>query len=92
MLYSVCSILNPPPSTVCVAHLHADDGVDEEQHGDEQADVRQSFEGLNEGPQKDPDGVTLTQEFDQTSRSKQLQEAHVERVHELQEDTQGNWG
>lgn len=27
------------------SHLHADDGVDEEEHGDEQADVGQSLGG-----------------------------------------------
>lgn len=31
--------------------LHADDGVDEEQHGDEQDDVGQGLEGLDESPQ-----------------------------------------
>lgn len=68
-----------------ISHLHADDGIDEEEHSNEQADVGQSLEGLNEGPQEDADGVTLPQQFDQTSRSKQLQETHVERVDTLRE-------
>lgn len=72
---------------VCAADLHANDGVDKEKHGDEQADVGQCFEGLHKGPQKNPDGVTLSQQFDQTSSSKQLQETHVERTHYL-EDSQ----
>lgn len=66
-----------------LSNLHADDGVDEEEHGDEQADVGQSLEGLDEGPQKDPDGVTLSQQLDQASCSEQLQEAHVERFDRL---------
>ena len=37
-----------------VVDLHADDGVDEEEHGDEQDDVGERLEGLDEGPEKDP--------------------------------------
>jgi len=44
-----------------VSDLHADDGVDEEEHGDEEADVGQRLEGLDEGPQQDADGVALPQ-------------------------------
>ena len=85
---SICSVLNLPRETGdrsirCLPNLHADDGVDEEEHGDEQADVRQSLEGLNEGPQENPDGVTLAEQFDETSCSEQLQETHVERINEL---------
>lgn len=29
---------------IVASHLHPDDGVDEEQHGDKQADVRQGLE------------------------------------------------
>lgn len=65
--------------------LHADDGVDKEEHGDEEADVGQRFEGLDEGPQKDADGVALSEQLDQTSRSEQLQEAHVEGINKLVE-------
>lgn len=28
------------------AHLHADHGVDEEQHGDQQSDIRQSLQAI----------------------------------------------
>lgn len=63
--------------------LHANYGVDEEEHSDEQADVGQGFEGLHEGPQKDPDGVTLSQQFDQTSSPEQFQETHVECIDKL---------
>lgn len=63
--------------------LHPNDGVDEEEHGNEQTDVRQGLEGLNEGPQQDSDGVALPQQFDQTSSSEQLQETHVERIDAL---------
>ena len=31
--------------------LHADDGVDEEEHGDEQDDIGERLEGLHEGPE-----------------------------------------
>lgn len=65
------------------SYLHANDGVNEKEHCDEQADVGQRLEGLNEGPEEDADGVTLPQQFDQTGRSKQLQEAHVDRVDTL---------
>lgn len=67
----------------CLSNLHAYDGVDEEEHGDEQADIRQSFEGLDEGPQEDPNGVSLSQQFDETSCSEQLQETHVELINRL---------
>lgn len=69
--------------SACLPDLHANDGVDEEEHGDEQADIRQSLEGLDEGPQEDPDGVALSQQFDETSCSEQLQETHVELIHRL---------
>ena len=36
------------------ADLHADDGVDEEEHADEEDDVGERLEGLDEGPEKDP--------------------------------------
>ncbi len=68
---------------MCLSDLHANDGVDEEEHGDEQADVRQSLEGLDEGPQENPNGVTLSQQFDQTSCSEQLQETHIELINKL---------
>lgn len=58
--------------------LHANNGIDKEEHSDEQAHVGQGFEGLYEGPQEDADGVTLSQQLDQTSSSEQLQETHVE--------------
>lgn len=72
--------------SVCAASdLHANDGVDKEEHGNEQANVGQSLEGLDEGPQKDPDGVALSQQLDQTSCSEQLQETHVECINRLAE-------
>lgn len=69
--------------SACLPDLHANDGVDEEEHGDEQADIGQSLEGLDEGPQEDPDGVALSQQFDETSCSEQLQETHVELINRL---------
>ena len=60
--------------------LHAHNGVDEEQHGDEEDDVGQGLERLDERPQEDPDGVALPEELDQTGGSEQTQEAHVDEV------------
>ena len=34
-----------------VDNLHADDGVDEEEHGNEQDDIGERLEGLHEGPE-----------------------------------------
>lgn len=64
-------------------HLHADNCIDKEEHGDEQTDVRQSFEGLHEGPEENADCVALPEQLDEASGSKQLQEAHVESVDRL---------
>ena len=63
-----------------IAHLHANDGVDEEEHCQEEADVGQRFERLHEGPQQDADGVALPQQLDQPRRAEQPQETHVEEV------------
>ena len=40
-------------------NLHPDDGVDEEEHGDEEDDVGQGLERLDERPQEDPDDERL---------------------------------
>ena len=40
-------------------HLHPDDGVDEEQHPNQEDYIRQRLEGLYEGPQQYSDGVAL---------------------------------
>lgn len=42
-------------------YLHADDGVDEEQHGDEKTHIGQCLERLDERPQQYAYGVTLPQ-------------------------------
>ena len=34
-----------------IANLHANDGIDEEEHGDEQDDIGERLEGLDEGPE-----------------------------------------
>lgn len=36
------------------------------------------LEGLNEGPQQDADGVSLSQQLDETSRSEEPQEAQID--------------
>lgn len=58
-------------------YLHADDGINEEEHRDEQTHVRQSLERLDECPQQDADGVALTQQLDEPGRSEQSQEADL---------------
>ena len=60
--------------------LHSDDGVDEKEHSDQQNDVRQSLEGLDEGPQKNANGVALPQKLDQTGGTKQPQEANIDKI------------
>ena len=60
--------------------LHADDGVDEEEHADEEDDVGQRLERLHERPQQDPDRLALTQQLHETSGAKQSQEAHVDEI------------
>ena len=37
------------------------------------------LEGLDEGPQQDPDGVALSQQLDEPSRPEQSQEAQVQQ-------------
>ena len=37
--------------------LHANDGVDEEEHGDEEDDVGERLEGLHKGPEQNPGKV-----------------------------------
>lgn len=59
-------------------YLHPDNGVNKEQHCDQQANVRQRFEWLYECPQQDTDRVALSQQFDQSCRSEESQEANVE--------------
>lgn len=61
-------------------YLHPDDGVDEEEHRDEQADVWQRLERLHERPQQDPDGVALAEQLDEPGRAEQPQEANIERI------------
>ena len=62
------------------ADLHADDGVDEEEHADEEDDVGQRLERLHERPQQDPDRLALAQQLDEAGGAEQPQEAHVDEV------------
>lgn len=48
---------------VSAIYLHADDGVYEEQHGDQQTNVREGLETLDERPQQYPYRVTLSEQF-----------------------------
>lgn len=49
------------PRRLATTYLHANDGVDEEEHGDQEANVRQRLEGLYEGPKEYANGVALTE-------------------------------
>ena len=60
-----------------IAHLHANDGVDEEEHCQEEADVGQRFERLHEGPQQDADRVALPQQFNEAGRAEKAKKADV---------------
>ena len=60
--------------------LHADDGVDEEEHGDEQDDIGEGLERLHEGPEEDADGVALPQQLHQAGSSEQTEKADVDEV------------
>lgn len=62
------------------SYLHSDDGVDEEEHGDQQDDVGQGLEGLDERPEQDPDRVALAQQLDQAGRAEQAEKTHVDEV------------
>ena len=55
-------------------HLHADDAVDEEDEGDEQADPGQGLEGLEEGPEQGSDAFVLVEQFHETSHTEQTEE------------------
>ena len=60
--------------------LHTNDGIDEEQHGNQQNDIRQGFEGLYKSPQQYSNGVTLSQKFDQSSSSKEPQKTDIDEI------------
>ena len=57
--------------------LHSNDGVDEEEHCQEEADVGQRFERLHEGPQQDADRVALPQQFNEAGRAEKAKKADV---------------
>ena len=61
-------------------NLHPDDGVDEEEHADQEDDVGQRLERLHEGPQQDPDRLALTEQLDETGGAKQSQEPDVDEI------------
>ncbi len=59
--------------------LHADDGVDEEEHSHEHADVGQRLERLYERVQENPDADAPPKELNQSGSAEQLKE--VDRDH-----------
>ena len=82
LLYQIISVKITMFVTMNVAnnalgHLHANDGVDEEEHCQEEADVGQRFERLHEGPQQDADRVALPQQFNEAGRAEKAKKADV---------------
>ncbi len=71
-----------PKSNLCLEkwspHLHANDGVDEEEHDDQDAHVGQGPERLHECPEEEADCVALAEQFDEACRPEQPQEADVD--------------
>lgn len=59
-------------------HLHADDGVNEKQHDDQQRYVRQCLERFDERPQQRSNALAATQQLDQTHYAKQPEEVNRE--------------
>ena len=49
--------------TYIAEHLHANDGVDEEDHDDQQANVWQGFDRLHKRPQQNSNRLSLAQEL-----------------------------
>ena len=64
-------------SCVDMDNLHANDGVDEEEHCQEEADVGQRLERLHEGPQQDANRVALPQQFNEAGRAEKAKKADV---------------
>ena len=60
--------------------LHADDGVDKEEHGNEEDDVGKGLEGLDKSPEQDADGLALAEQFDETGGAEEAEEADVDEV------------
>lgn len=59
-------------------HLHADDGVNEKQHDDQERYVRQCLERFDERPQQRSNALAATQQLDQTHYAKQPKEVDRE--------------
>ena len=74
----VSVVLRPRDEPEVPKDLHPDDGVDEEEHGDQQDDVRERLEGLDEGPEEDPDGLALPEQLDEAGGPEEAEEADVD--------------
>lgn len=72
---AVCRARAKPASET---HLHADDGVNEKQHDDQQRYVRQCLERFDERPQQRSNALAATQQLDQTHYTKQPKEVNRE--------------
>ncbi len=60
--------------------LHADNGIDEEEHDHQHHDVGQSLDGLDEGEEQDANADAASEQLDQSGRAKQPKEAHVDHL------------
>lgn len=59
-------------------HLHADHGVDEEEHDDQEADVGQRLERFDERPEQRLDALLLAEQLHQAHHAEQAEEVHRE--------------
>ena len=60
--------------------VHANDGVDEEEHQYQQRNIWQRLQGLQEGPQERANAFTTRQQFDQTHGAEQAEEVDAESL------------
>lgn len=58
------------------AHLHPNNSIDEEQHKDQQGNVRQRLEGLDKRPEQGPDAFTSGQQFHQPHHTEEAEEIY----------------
>lgn len=63
-------------SCVLLTHLHSNDRVDEEEHDNEQCNVRQSLERLDEGPQKRSNAFASAQKFHQSHDTEESEKVY----------------
>lgn len=60
----------------CVSHLHPNNCVNEEQHDDQEGNVRQCLERLDESPQKCSNALASTEQLHQSHDTKESEEVY----------------